>query len=53
MISEIRNLFELSNEDYHDPIRVGSFYSNNYIEYESNGYRDKNLSNEEYLNKIK
>ena len=53
MISEIRNLFELRSKDYHEPIRVGSFYSNNYNEYESNGYRDKNLSIEEYLNKVK
>ena len=52
-ISDIRNHFELENEDFHTPIRVGNFYSNNYIEYESNGDRDKNLSIEEYLNKIK
>ena len=32
---------------------VGTFYSNNYIEYESNGDRKKTLSTEEYLNKIR
>ena len=32
---------------------VGNFYSNNYIEYESNGGRNKTLSIEEYLNKIR
>ena len=53
MISEIRNLFESRNEDYHEPIRVSSFYSNDCIDYKSNGYRDKDLSIKEYLNKIK
>ena len=32
---------------------MGNFYSNNYIKYESDGDKDKNLSNEEYLIKIK
>ena len=35
------------------PTRVGNFRSNNYIEYESNGDRNKTLSIEEYLNKNK
>ena len=52
-ISDIRNLFKLENEDHYKLIRVGNFYSNNYIKYESNGDRDQNLSVEEYLNKIK
>ena len=30
-----------------------NFYNNNYIEYESNGDRNRNLSLDEYLNKIK
>ena len=34
------------------PISVSNFWSNNYIEYESNGDRNKTLSGEEYLNKI-
>ena len=53
MICDIRNLFELENEDSHKLIRVGNFYSNSYIGYESNGDKNKNLSIEEYLNKIK
>ena len=53
IISDIRNLFKLENEDHYKLIRVGNFYSNNYIKYESNGDRDQNLSVEEYLNKIK
>ena len=33
-------------------MRVSNFWSNNYIEYESNGDRNKALSVEEYLNKV-
>ena len=38
---------------YYKPIRVGNFWNNNYIEYESNGDINKNLSVKEYLNEIK
>ena len=31
---------------------VSNFWSNNYIEYKSNGDRNKTLSVKEYLNKI-
>ena len=34
-------------------MRLNNFWSNNYIEYESNGDRNKTLSVEEYLNKIR
>ena len=34
-------------------MRVGNFYSNNYIEYESNGDRNKTLSIEEHLEEMK
>ena len=37
-------------DDSYKPIRVGSFWNNNYIEYESNGDRNKNLSLKEHLN---
>ena len=37
-------------EDYYEPVRIESFYSNNYIKYESNGDRNKTLSIEEYIN---
>ena len=37
----------------HKPVRVSNFWSNNYIEYESNGYGKKTLSVEEYLKKIR
>ena len=41
-INYINNLFEEEEEvDYYKPIIVGGFHSNNYIEYESNGDRNK------------
>ena len=40
-------------EDYYKPKRVNYFWNNNYIEYESNGDKNGNLSLDEYLNKIK
>ena len=52
MIRDIRNLFE-EQEDYYIPVRVGNFLSNSYIEFKNNGDRNKALSVEEYLNKIR
>ena len=40
-------------KQYYKSIRVGNFWSSNYIEYESNGGRNKTLSTEIYLNKIR
>ena len=49
----IRNLFEHEEEEnYYKPVRVSNFWSNNYIEYESKGDKNKILSVEKYLNKI-
>ena len=53
IIRDFRNLFEHQEEDYYKPVRVGDFWSNNYIEYESKGDRNKTLSVEECLNKIR
>ena len=53
IIGDIKNLFEQEEEDYYKPVRLGDFYRNHYIVYESNGYRNKALSIEEYLNEIK
>ena len=53
MIRDIRNLFEYEGEDSYKAIRVVNFWSNNYFEYESNGDRNKALSVEEYLNKVR
>ena len=53
IIGDIRNLFEHEKGDYYKPVRVNNFCSNNYIEYESNGDRNKMLSVEQYPNKIR
>ena len=55
IVREIRNLFENEQGYYYKPVRVGNFWSDNYIEYESNDNRNKNTTSwrvEEYLNKI-
>ena len=53
MIRDIRNLFEVDEKDYYKPVRVNNFLSKNYIEYESNGDKNKTLSVKNYLNKIR
>ena len=40
-------------ENYYKPVKVNNFWSNNYIEYKSNSDRNKILSVEEYLDKIR
>ena len=55
-IRDVRNLLDLStDEDYYKPIKIVSDFDNNnyYIEYESKGNKDKNLSIIEYHNMIK
>ena len=52
MLRDIRTLYE-SNEDYCKPMGTSNAFSSNYIEYESNGDKDKPLSIEEYLNEIR
>ena len=51
IIRDIRIPFS-QEEDYYKPKRVISFWNNNYIEYDSNGDKNKILSLDEYLNKI-
>ena len=42
IIRDIRNLVEHEEEEnYHKPVRVGNFWSNNYIEYKSKGDRKR------------
>ena len=48
-----RTLFESDREDCYERIRIGNALISNYIEYESNGDKDKTLSIEEYLDKIR
>ena len=53
ILRNIKNLFEHEEENYYKPVIKNSFWSNIYIVHESNGDRNKTLSVEEYLNKIK
>ena len=53
IIRDIGNLFEHEEEYYDKQVWVGNFWSNNYIEYESNSDRNKTLSVEEYLSKAR
>ena len=53
LVIPISNLFEHEEEDCQKPVKVGNFWINNYIEYESKGDRNKILSVEEYLNETK
>ena len=55
MLRDIKNLFEHEEEveNYYKPVRVSNIWSNNYIEHESKGDRNKTLLVEEYLNKIR
>ena len=46
-------LSKQKKEDYYKPVRVGNFHNKNYIEYESGGDRNKALSIEGYLKKIR
>ena len=50
-VEPIRDLFDEAAEDYYIPIKtIISFDNmNNYIEYESKGDKDKNLSLKEYI----
>ena len=53
ILSDIKNIFDHEEENCSKPVRVNNFWNNNYIEYESNGDRNKILSIEEYVNKIR
>ena len=43
----------LSRKKEIKPVKVDNFWRKNYVEYETNGDRNKTLSVEEYINKIK
>ena len=51
-IRDVENLFGKFDEDYHKPIKTEGAFDNNYIEHESKGDKDKNLSLEEYLDPL-
>ena len=52
-IKSIENLFNKIDEDYYKPVKTKDAFNDNYIEYESRGDKDKELSPEEYLDMIK
>ena len=43
------NWWSETDEDHYKPIKTKSAFNANYIEYESKGVKDKNLSPREYL----
>ena len=54
VLKNIENLFEYEKQkENYKPVTLNNFWSNNYIEYKSNGNKNKILSVEEYLNKIR
>ena len=54
ILRDIKNLSQHKEEEnFHKPVRVIFFWINNYIEYESNGDKNKTLSLEKYLDKIR
>ena len=52
IIRDVRGLCE-SDKDYYEPKKIKVAFNDNYVEYESNGDKDKRLSIEEYLNMIR
>ena len=52
IIRDTGTLFEQEDDYYYKPRRVSNFWNNNYTECESNSGRSKNLSLEEYFDKI-
>ena len=46
------NIFK-PKEDNYKPVRIGNAFNSNYIEYKSNGDKDKTLSIKDYLDEIK
>ena len=49
ILKDIKNLFEHEQENSYKPVRVSNFWSNDYIEYESNVDRSKTLSVEDVI----
>ena len=55
VLKNIKDLFgyKKEEENYYQPVRVNNFSTNHYIEYKSNGDKNRILSAEEYLDKIR
>ena len=45
--------FEINNEGYYEPTRIGNAFSGNYIEYERNGDKHETLSIKECLTELR
>ena len=52
-IRDVKDTYDDVDEDYYKPIRIGNAFSSNYIEYKSNGDKDKILLIKEYLDMIR
>ena len=52
-MKNIKTFFDHQEQYFYKPIRVGNFWNNNYIEYQSKVDRNKNLLITEYLDEIK
>ena len=52
IIRDIRTLFEQEEKVNYKPKKVSNLWNNNYIEYESNDDKNRNLSLDKYLEKI-
>ena len=51
---DVKKLFDLSiDAGYYKPITTNNTFNSNYVEYESNGDKNKTLSIKEYLNMIR
>ena len=53
IIHDSKNNFFKPNEDNYKPVRIVNAFSSNYIEYKSNGDKDKTLSIKDYLDEVK
>ena len=54
-LRSIKNLFDNKKEEenYYKPVRLNNFWNKNYSEYKSNSDKNRIISVEENLNKIK
>ena len=52
IIRDNRKFFEHEKEDFYKSVRVGNFWTNNYIEYESNDDRKKHYQLKNILIKL-
>ena len=50
---DVQKLYDKIDEDYYKPVKTKSAFNDNYMEYESTGEKDKNLSFEEYFDMIR